>query len=106
MRFSTSLLVVALKTVGIFASVVRDADAECANLGGIMSLDGLPADVDVGAVRQCANGPSGSSDASDLEQRACWYGRDSGCSESGYCYKKCGEKDSGMAREADLFCCP
>ena len=71
--------------------------AECSNLGGLMSLENLPADVDEGAVRQCVDGPSGSSETSDLEKRDCWYGKKVGCSKSGYCYKKCGVKDSGMS---------
>lgn len=100
MKFSTSLLVVALQTVGVFSS---NADAECVNLGGVMSIDGLPSDVDASAVRQCVNGPGSSPNAPSLEQRDCWYGKDSGCSETGYCFKKCGEKDSGMSYDEQPF---
>lgn len=99
MKFNVGILI-AIQAVGAFSSaVMRDAEAECSNLGGVMLLDNLPAEVDVGAVRQCVDGPSGSSETSELEKRECWYGKDVGCSKSGYCYKKCGEKNSGMLYE-------
>ena len=94
MQFTTGLFFIA-QAVGVFSSAVsRDVAGECGDLG-VMERVGLPVGVDQSSVRQCANGPSGSPLTGSLDKRDCWYGSNSGCSESGYCWARCGEKDAG-----------
>ena len=97
MQFTTGLVLLA-QAVGVFSSAVaRDVAGECGELG-VMQRTGLPVGVDQSSVRMCTNGPSGPSGSpltGSLDSRACWYGADSGCSKSGYCWARCGQPEAG-----------
>ncbi|KAF6831569.1 hypothetical protein CMUS01_07305 [Colletotrichum musicola] len=102
MKFAT--VIAALLAAHVQAGVAPSAAVECGDLG-IMDYDeaALPAGVVISEIRTCAEhplalspnvahldtpaGPDGTGD-SPLERRACWYGRDYGCTD-GYCWKKC-----------------
>ncbi|PHH75066.1 hypothetical protein CDD80_2651 [Ophiocordyceps camponoti-rufipedis] len=91
MKFSSSILLVALQAAGVLSTPGSAAD-ECGVLGVFkVDLTKLPAGVDPNAIRKCAEHPLRTS----LNRRDCWYGNASGCSK-GYCYRSCGTPGSGQ----------
>lgn len=89
MKFINIILFVALQCGVALSSPTDNGAAECGALG-VMKVDtsSLPADVDVNAIRKCAEHPVASS-PNPISKRECWHGKPSGCSK-GYCWKSCG----------------
>ncbi|PHH89202.1 hypothetical protein CDD83_6506 [Cordyceps sp. RAO-2017] len=87
MRFFTTIALVVFSAAGAISSAAE----ECGSLG-VMSVDkaNLPPNVDPNAIRKCANHPETlGKDTGVLGKRACWFGKPSGCSKNGWCYKSC-----------------
>ena len=89
MKLAKALLVASCHYWGIaHSSLTEDVVAECGTLGVMMVGNSLPANVDLGAVRKCAEHPLAAF-LSPIGKRDCWYGKSSGCSNN-YCWKSCG----------------
>ncbi|KAL3952683.1 hypothetical protein VFPFJ_11403 [Purpureocillium lilacinum] len=89
MKLLNVLLMALVHARSGFSTPVEDVAGQCGALG-VMKVDtsALPAGVDPGAIRKCAEHPVAAS-PNPIAKRDCWYGKNSGCSK-GYCWKSCG----------------
>lgn len=112
MKFSFAIALSAFALGGI-SMTADDAAKQCGELGVMQEyLNALATSkqVDTSEIRMCKEHPAGTPGeamddvvkraadpeaASLLAPRACWHGRTVGCSQSGYCYKACGESGDG-----------
>lgn len=116
MKTATLLALLASQTIGVFSMPANSAsadeaalEAECGGLGVYQpDLSDVPKDFDYNAIRKCAGHPTSlqksqldidgaannegkrnESPDSLTKRGTCWYGDKWGCSESGWCWKRC-----------------